>query len=269
MEHESVPEQTMTANTANDSAYRLTMSNLIFSAAYGLRLPIETAAIAMVYFHMYLDLLGYETLKESTGDTQTMITAIVFLACKTSENIRTIRDVFNIVYCSSAPHEELDAKVMDSHYRKKKSNVIILEQHILRAVGFNIEVDLPYKYMFNIARVLDLSQECVVRTLRYINDTFSSNIVTRVPADIIAIACIVIATKQEQEQHSQQQEQNQEQGVGDNGQPLDGQPLPGRVLQEAWWRNFNVPDQTVFEAVQEIIQRHDSISMALSMMNSM
>lgn len=57
----------------------------------------------------------------------------------------------NVVYKMThpPPHPTLE---VGSEYKKIKEEVITFEQQVLRAIGFNVRIELPYHYMLNYAK---------------------------------------------------------------------------------------------------------------------
>jgi hypothetical protein len=104
----------------------------------------------MHFFQSYVDFVGFDKIQQQqysfTGTAAEadmipmehvyLITAIVFLACKTSESLRPIRDVFNMAAISaerassSAESPFFCAKYLDDLYRKHKPTIIELEQQV-------------------------------------------------------------------------------------------------------------------------------------------
>ena len=70
-----------------------------------------SASLALMYLHKYVKFAGV-TVYNATELSPVLITALVFLACKATEQLRTIRDVFNVVsrvFDESITAQELDA----------------------------------------------------------------------------------------------------------------------------------------------------------------
>ena len=61
------------------------------------------AALSMTYLHRYEQL--YETKEaELNLENKILCVAVIFLGCKTTENLRSIRDVFNVVFRTADEH---------------------------------------------------------------------------------------------------------------------------------------------------------------------
>lgn len=69
-----------------------------------------SASLALMYLHKYVKFTGVEVYN-STVQSPVLITALVFLACKATEQLRTIRDVFNVI--SRVLDESITAKDLD------------------------------------------------------------------------------------------------------------------------------------------------------------
>ena len=75
--------------------HRASLFRVIFSSCYMLELPNTTAALSMVYLHKYLDFINPERYREETYKYIVLVAAI-FLACKESETLKTVRNVFYV-----------------------------------------------------------------------------------------------------------------------------------------------------------------------------
>jgi hypothetical protein len=96
------------------------------------------------------------------------LTAVMYLSCKVSENHRSIRDIYNVITImnnSDISLGDLDKvgfgcyfhisifNVCDiKSYVTIKPLIIDAEHQILRIMKFQVEIDLPHRYMLNIAR---------------------------------------------------------------------------------------------------------------------
>lgn len=64
-----------------------------------------------MYLHKYVKFAGAKEYN-ATVQSPVLITALVFLACKATEQLRTIRDVFNVI--SRVLDESITAKDLDA-----------------------------------------------------------------------------------------------------------------------------------------------------------
>ena len=75
---------------------------------------------------------------------------MIYLACKVTESLRSMRDAFNILSVLKDP--DVSLTVLEHEYIKSKPRIIEGEHQLLRILRFDVEIDSPYKYMLNIAR---------------------------------------------------------------------------------------------------------------------
>lgn len=68
-----------------------------------------TAALSTTYFHQLMDHYGWQSVQ--TNNITVLLTALLFLACKATEQLRSIRDIYNAVTLqrhSSVSLEDMD-----------------------------------------------------------------------------------------------------------------------------------------------------------------
>mmetsp|Transcript_17013 Transcript_17013/g.37832 ORF Transcript_17013/g.37832 Transcript_17013/m.37832 type:complete len:236 (+) Transcript_17013:82-789(+) len=205
-----------------------------------LLLPNTAVAVAMTFLHRYCSLAAAGTTQE---DTVVLHTAVVYLASKTTENLRMIRDIYNMVYKSVDASISLDA--LDSEYVKSKEAIIAKEHEVLRFLRFDVDVDLPHKYLLNIARYLHLDQDVVHIAWRHLNDAFMSSrtadrhIINH--PQILASACILLAIEVylcEDEAASS----------GSKDSRRSSASAQFVRLPPCWWRGFDVEDDDLVDA---------------------
>ncbi|KAG0184685.1 hypothetical protein DFQ28_010714 [Apophysomyces sp. BC1034] len=81
-----------------------------------------------------------------------------------------------------------------------KNELIAAEMHILKQLGFNVHVQLPYGLMINYLRILDLEdhEKVAGRAWNYLNDGLRTSIYATHPPNTIACAAIWLACRDEQ-----------------------------------------------------------------------
>ncbi|KAF0772881.1 hypothetical protein AaE_002236, partial [Aphanomyces astaci] len=78
--------------------------------------------------------------------------ACIFLATKITEKPRKLRDVMNVAYCVA---HNVNTPVSTGHeYSAFKERLLDAEQHVLRAIRFDMDVSLPYQHLLNLAKLL-------------------------------------------------------------------------------------------------------------------
>ncbi|KDO27952.1 hypothetical protein SPRG_07228 [Saprolegnia parasitica CBS 223.65] len=137
----------------------------------------------------------------------------IFLSTKLSEKPRKLRDIMNVAY--SIAQKTNSPVPTGSEYTAMKERLLDGEQNVLRVLRFDLDMDLPYKYLLNYARFLRVSKATVQVALTLASDFFYAPTSLQYDAHIVAVACIYIA-------HTLLEEPN---------------PLPPN-----WWYDFDASD---------------------------
>lgn len=70
----------------------------------------------MTYIHKYLSVLEPTSSGDEAADLKILQVAAIFLGCKTVENLRSMRDIYNVV--SRTMDKEVDVTQLDKvHFR--------------------------------------------------------------------------------------------------------------------------------------------------------
>ncbi|KAF9430222.1 hypothetical protein BGZ94_007842 [Podila epigama] len=99
----------------------------------------------------------------------------IFLAAKVEECPCRLTDLINVVdhLCKRFQRKPLDHLVLYSEaYYELKNAVVIAEMQILKKLGFNVHVQLPYAIMVNYLKVLELTEHPTIpqRAWSLLND---------------------------------------------------------------------------------------------------
>jgi len=81
-----------------------------------------------------------------------------------------------------------------------KEEVLRVEQHLLRVLGFGVRVAHPQQYVLHLARTLECSAELARLAFYIANDSARSSLCLQYPAATIAAGCIFVAAEMAQEQ---------------------------------------------------------------------
>uniref|UniRef100_A0A7S1KNJ0 Cyclin-like domain-containing protein n=1 Tax=Percolomonas cosmopolitus TaxID=63605 RepID=A0A7S1KNJ0_9EUKA len=126
----------------------------IQTAGMALKLLQSTICCAAIYFHEFYNHFRFEE-----HDKYLIGSACLFLASKSEENTRRLRDVINVMQKIRFPERE-PLNIMSDQYHKFKVIISEHEQMLLRALMFHTTVSHPYKYLMNYAKFLgDILQE--------------------------------------------------------------------------------------------------------------
>ncbi|KAG1057761.1 hypothetical protein G6F43_000404 [Rhizopus delemar] len=86
------------------------------------------------------------------NNEELLTTTCLQLACKATEVPRKVRDLVNVSYRYYHPNEStLD---VDENYFKMRASLVTTELLLVRALGFDLEVELPFAYCMNVLRGL-------------------------------------------------------------------------------------------------------------------
>ncbi|KAL1920926.1 uncharacterized protein VTP21DRAFT_11561 [Calcarisporiella thermophila] len=170
---------------------------LIQSAGILLRLPQAAMATAQVLFQrfFYMASLRKYGIKDIGMGS-------LFLASKIEECMVRIRDLINVYYYLIRRLKKVPAvEPMDQFsqiFYDMKNAMIVSEMHILKRLGFDVHVRLPYGLMFNYLQVLELEshKELPQRAWNYLNDGLRTNIYVCYQPPTIASAVIWLAARE-------------------------------------------------------------------------
>ena len=206
--------------------------DLVASAGYRLRLPQEITASAVVFLHRFHD----QRRTSEDEDSELVATTCLFLAAKTGEHPRRLRDVINTVrrlkYADDGP------MALDREYWSLKEKIVETEQQLLRSLGFDVHVQHPYRFMLNYARSLDVSCSVASRAWAYLNDClWIPQLVHENPSKIACAALFLALLETALTRPT---------AAGPGSSP--GQP------PDSWWRVFGVRDDELAEVASRLLE---------------
>lgn len=134
--------------------------------------------------------------------------ATVYLASKLEECPTRLRHVINVFHAlqgaskdGSSKRRTSDPPVMglysDTYYDLRDS-LIVSEMQLLKRLGFDVQVQLPYALMINYVQLLDLKEhtELPKRAWLHLNDGLQTPIYCMFPPETIATAVIFLAARE-------------------------------------------------------------------------
>ena len=176
---------TAAESSQHDERVRPWLSVLLVSC-HVLRLDMETTFAAACLLHRY-----YLLQPDDKNNNKWLIVCVIFVACKTQEDHRRLRDFINLAYMITWQQEELNNEIkstsndketnktissdttttsnqilqltwnkdpppLDDKYWKDKELIVQAEQTVLRCLAFDVHVSHPHRL------VVLLMQECCV-----------------------------------------------------------------------------------------------------------
>ncbi|KAJ1726539.1 hypothetical protein LPJ61_005118 [Coemansia biformis] len=167
--------------------------HLVQAAGTVLRLPQPVMASAQVLLQRFY----YVAALQDFPLLATVLGAL-FLACKVEESPQTIRNIINvldIVVKRDRGLPEIVTDGYDTEYYGMKNDMVIAELQILRRLGFNVQVELPYGLLVNYLRSLELTDQQRVPQLawNYLNDLLRTPVYLCFQPETIACGAIYLA----------------------------------------------------------------------------
>ncbi|KAJ2781331.1 hypothetical protein H4R18_002959 [Coemansia javaensis] len=187
------PSQRRGMPAALEADLRAYGCHLIAAAGVVLRVPQPVMACAQVLLQRFY----YVAALQDFGLRATVLGAL-FLACKAEESPQSIRNIINVVDIVVKRDRGLPEIVTDGYdteYYGMKNDMVIAEIQILRRLGFNVQVELPYGLLVNYLRSLELTDQARVPQLawNYVNDLLRTPVYVCFQPETIACGAIYLA----------------------------------------------------------------------------
>ncbi|KAJ2337962.1 hypothetical protein GGF43_006989, partial [Coemansia sp. RSA 2618] len=194
---------------SNSHTRRASKDELAFlrQASLMLELPTSTWATGTVLFHRYCK---YVTRSRSAEplDPHVCLILCIYLATKVTEEPRKQRDMINVGHKLTNP--DTDEPLAGTTFDKLRETLTKSELVLMRALGFDVNVELPHAWIANIVygmawwdnnaeppRDTDMIDARIKQVAgfawRVANQAVEAGLVDCEPARILAAACIVLA----------------------------------------------------------------------------
>ncbi|KAJ2452808.1 hypothetical protein GGF42_003951 [Coemansia sp. RSA 2424] len=167
--------------------------HLIEAAGIVLRVPQVVMASAQVLFQRFYYLASFQDFP-----LRGTVLGSLFLACKVEENPKSIRNIVNvldIIIKRDRRFPEVVTDGYDAEFYDLKNEMVIAEMQILRRLGFNVQVELPYGLLVNYLRCLGLTEHPQLPQLswNYLNDLLRTPVYVCFQPETIACGVIYLA----------------------------------------------------------------------------
>ncbi|KAJ2379486.1 hypothetical protein IW150_000140 [Coemansia sp. RSA 2607] len=167
--------------------------HLIQATGTILQVPQMVMASAQILFQRFYYLASFQDFP-----LRGTVLGALFLACKVEENPQTIRNIINvydIVVKRDRGFPEIVTDGYDGEYYDLKNEMVISELQILRKLGFNVQVELPYGLLANYLQSLELTEHPTLPQLawNYLNDLLRTPVYVCFQPETITCGVIYLA----------------------------------------------------------------------------
>lgn len=175
-----------------ESQLRKLYCSFIKELGVKLKVPQVTIACALILCHRF-----YMRQSHAKNDWKTMASASMFLACKLEETPRLLRDVVVVAYelmhkrDPSASHRIRQIGFCSS----QKELLVTGERLLLATIGFDLDVQLPYKPLVNALKKLNIYPDLAKVAWNFVNDWLCTTLCLQYKPHYIAAGSMYLAAK--------------------------------------------------------------------------
>jgi transcription initiation factor TFIIIB Brf1 subunit/transcription initiation factor TFIIB len=199
-----------------ETRLRLYGCEFIQSMAILLAVPQVSVATAEILFHRLYMRKSFKKL-----NVKNVASACLYLACKIEETERSWKDVLNVVRllflrADNRPFAPLNRAIPanDTLYWDMRRDLIVTESHVLKELGFLVQVEHPHKFILSYLNVLGGDNLFAQAAWSLVNDALRTTACVYFRPEAIAVTALFIAARRL------------------------GIPLP--ETPEPWWHLFDV-----------------------------
>ncbi|KAL6207465.1 hypothetical protein ACLB2K_018423 [Fragaria x ananassa] len=189
-----------------------------------LKVPQLTISSAMMLCHQF-----YMRQSHAKNGWQTVATASIFLACKAEDTPRYLNDVVVVAYemvhkfDSSALHRIRQKEFVN----KQKELILVAERLLLSTIGFDLDIQLPYKILVAALKRLDLLPDLAKAAWSFVNDWLRTSLCLQYKPHYIAAGSVALAAS------------------------FQKVKLP-KEKGKVWWMEFDVTPKQLDEVIQRM-----------------
>ena len=212
----------------------------MYVAAHILQLTPEARYSALVLLHRYSHAVHRRTGTLKQRPTRWVAAACIFLATKSEEEPRRLRDMINLAYMLLALNEDEKSEdssaiiimenepPLDERYWDSKKTLVETEQTVLRWLGFDVFVPHPHRAVALLLQHLPTEKQALLEPIasRRLNDGLFHGPALRHGALELAAGAIELAQQEVQE------------------------ILPH--MGQGWWTRYGVSDEVIRKVVQNL-----------------
>jgi hypothetical protein len=145
--------------------------------------------VATTYFQIFASRVSLTLIDQPAVLCQ----AILYLASKSEEEHRRLRDIISVVHVMKYPEAEL--LHLGPEHSALRDHIVTTEQLVLRVLGFNLNVNLPYGYLYNMLKSLNASPPMARLANACLNDLYPFSIILEYDAPLLAAAAIFMGVQ--------------------------------------------------------------------------
>eukprot|EP00934_Nitzschia_sp_Nitz4_P002549 Nitzschia sp. Nitz4//scaffold125_size66327//33984//34844//NITZ4_006132-RA/size66327-processed-gene-0.28-mRNA-1//-1//CDS//3329534616//2539//frame0 len=181
----------------------------MYIAAHIMRLGEETRFAALMFMQRYFHVVRRILYSPDLPDLKWVAAVCLFLATKTEEQSRRLRDVINMVsmvldtdYRNLSPSEKPNIQLeykppsLNDKYWESKKTIVETEQHLLRFLGFDVDVPRPHRVVTLLLAHVEEDEArngMKVHCFRVLNDALFDSEALQFGALVLACSSIEIA----------------------------------------------------------------------------
>lgn len=165
--------------------------DLIQQGGILLRLPQAVMATGQVLLQRFY-------CKESLAkfDVRKMAPASLWLAMKIEESRRRVRDLVNVFHRMRCRRDNLDVSGLSTaRYEELKKELLDMELHMLRELGFVCHVEHPHKFVLSYLLSLDATHEFLQEAWSLTNDSLRTTLCVQFKSEVVACGVVYAAAR--------------------------------------------------------------------------
>lgn len=174
-----------------ESILRFFGCELVQESGILLRLQQPVMTTGQVLFHRF-----YCKQSFARFNVKMVATSCIWLSAKLEESPRQIHEVLQVFNRMEQRRGILPLKFLElssQKYKKMKTNLIKMEQHLLKEMGFICHVEHPHKFVVSYLNALEAPSRLMQVAWNLANDSLRSTLCVRFKSEVVAcgVVCII------------------------------------------------------------------------------
>ncbi|KAL9233112.1 hypothetical protein vseg_008147 [Gypsophila vaccaria] len=227
---ENSPSRTDGIDLKKETYLRKSYCTYLQDLGMRLKVPQVTIAAAIIFCHRF-----YLRQSHAKNDRRTVATACMFLAGKVEETPRPLKDVILVSY--EITHKKDPAAVQKIKqkevYEQQKELILIGERVVLATLGFDLNVQHPYKPLVEAIKKFKVAQHALAQVAwNFVNDGLRTSLCLQFESHHVAAGAIFLAAKFLKVKL-----------------PSDGEVV--------WWQEFDVTPRQLEEVSNQMLELYE------------